>query len=100
MPRAGPATQSPRLVRRTLQCMERGLLRKYDLTHKIRSHAEQTYDRKQMYEKAHRGTLLASGATKLIGGRENSCDAGHICPNSWLQFFWGSSSKDRAPEAR
>ena len=82
-------TQSSRLVRRTLQCVQRGLLRLYDLTHNIRSHEEQTYDRKQVHEKAHGGTLLVLVATKLTGGRKNSCDACHICPNSWLQFFLG-----------
>ena len=35
-----------------------------------------------------RGTLLASGTTKLIGGPEKSCDVDHNCPNSRLQFFW------------
>ena len=86
------------LVRCTLGCVGRGLLRPYNLAHNIRSHAEQTYDRKQVHEKAHEGTLLVSGTTKLMRGRENNRDPGHICggsQNDWRaiwprEFLWAS----------
>ena len=78
------------LVRCTLGCVRRGLLRPYNLAHNIRSHAEQTDDRKQVHEKAHEGTLLVSGTTKLMRGGENNRDPGHICggsQNDWRAIW-------------
>ena len=44
----------------------------YSLTHKIRSHAEQTDDRQQVHEKAHEGT--PSGAfAELVTRQRRLC---------------------------
>jgi hypothetical protein len=52
-------------------------MRMRKLDRKIGGHSKQTYDRKQVREKAHGGTLLVSGMASLMGGSDKRCDIGH-----------------------